>query len=69
MRLTILPDLAMRLLLQGTLVLQWPSSAYGPLRKLGELCLSPDPKARPTADQVRRERHADVAWAVVSWGY
>lgn len=39
---------------QGTLSLQWPANMYSPLRKLGELCLDSDPRARPTAEQVTK---------------
>ena len=38
---------------QGTLALGWPTNVYGPLKKLGELCLSNDSSSRPTAEQVR----------------
>jgi hypothetical protein len=39
---------------QGTLHLQWPSSVYSPLRKLGDLCMDQEPRNRPTAEQVGR---------------
>lgn len=38
----------------NTLELQWPEDVYSPIKKLGSLCMSHDPKARPTADQVSK---------------